>query len=167
MHLTDLKIKNLKPKDKPYKVSDFDGLYVLVNPNGSRLWRVKYRLHGKEGLLSLGVYPAITLLQARQMRDEARAQVAVEIDPGEVKRERAALIKQKHANTFESVAESCLNKITIEGRAEATLKKVASFMAMANADFGQNPITDLSAATVLKTLKKVESKGHYAQCDID
>jgi len=64
MPLTDLKIKNLKPKDKPYKVPDFDGLYVLVNPNGSRLWRVKYRLRGKERLLSLGAYPAITLLQA-------------------------------------------------------------------------------------------------------
>jgi len=161
MPLTDLKIKNLKPKNKPYKVSDFDGLYVLVNPNGSRLWRVKYRLHGKEGLLSLGAYPAITLLQARQLRDEARAQVAVEIDPSEVKREKAALIKQKHANTFESVAENYLNKIRIEGRAEATLKKVASFLAMANADFGQKPIAELSAAAILKTLKKVEAKGHY------
>ena len=161
MPLTDLKIKNLKSKDKPYKVSDFDGLYVLVNPNGSRLWRVKYRFHGKEGLLSLGAYPAITLLQARQMRDEARAQVAVEIDPNEVKKEKAALIKQKHANTFEIVAENYLNKITIEGRADATLKKVASFLAMANADFGQKPITDLTAAMVLKTLKKVEAKGHY------
>ena len=161
MPLTDLKIKNLKPKDKPYKVSDFDGLYVLVNPNGSRLWRVKYRLHGKEGLLSLGAYPAITLLQARQMRDEARAQVAVKIDPSEVKREKAVLIKQKHANTFESVAQSYLNKITIEGRADATLKKVASFLTMANADFGKKPITELSAATILKTLKKVEAKGHY------
>ena len=161
MPLTDLKIKNLKSKDKPYKVSDFDGLYVLVNPNGSRLWRVKYRFHGKEGLLSLGAYPAITLLQARQMRDEARAQVAVEIDPNEVKKEKAALIKQKHANTFEIVAENYLNKITIEGRADATLKKVASFLAMANTDFGQKPITDLTAAMVLKTLKKVEAKGHY------
>ena len=161
MPLTDLKIKNLKPKDKPYKVSDFDGLYVLVNPNGSRLWRFKYRLNGKEGLLSLGAYPAISLLQARQLRDEARAQVAVEIDPSEVKREKAALIKQKHANTFESVAENYLNKITIEGRAEATLKKVASFLAMANADFGQKPIAELSAAAILKTLKKVEAKGHY------
>jgi len=161
MPLTDLKIKNLKPKDKPYKVSDFDGLYVLVNPNGSRLWRFKYRLHGKEGLLSLGAYPAITLLQARKLRDEARVQVAVEIDPSEVKREKAALIKQKHANTFESVAENYLNKIRIEGRAEATLKKVASFLTMANADFGQKPIAELSAAAILKTLKKVEAKGHY------
>ena len=108
MPLTDLKIKNLKPKDKPYKVSDFDGLYVLVNPNGSRFWRVKYRLSGKEGLLSLGAYPAISLLQARQMRDEARAQVAAGIDPSEVKKEKAVLIKLKHANTFESVAENYL-----------------------------------------------------------
>ena len=95
------------------------------------------------------------------MRDEARAQVAVEIDPSEVKREKAALIKQKHANTFESVAENYLNKIRIEGRAEATLKKVAFFLAMANADFGQKPIAELSAAAILKTLKKVEVKGHY------
>jgi hypothetical protein len=161
MPLTDLKIKNLKSKDKPYKVSDFDGLYVLVNPNGTRLWRVKYRLHWKEGLLSLGAYPAITLRQARQMRDEARAQVAVEIDPSEVKRENAALIKQKHANTFENVAENYLNKITIEGRTDVTLRKISSFLAMAIADFGQKPIAELSAATILKTLKKVEAKGLY------
>ena len=61
MPLSDVRIRNLKPKDKQYKVSDFEGLYVLVKPTGSRLWQMKYRHNGKERLLSLGAYPAITL----------------------------------------------------------------------------------------------------------
>lgn len=65
MALTDLKVKNLKPKGKPYKVSDFDGLFVSVQPNGSKLFRFKYRLNGKEGLLSFGKYPAVSLLKVR------------------------------------------------------------------------------------------------------
>lgn len=77
MTLSDVKIRNLKPKSKPYKVADFDGLYIAVNPSGSKLWRFKYRLDGKEKLLSIGAYPAISLAQARQARDAARAVVAV------------------------------------------------------------------------------------------
>lgn len=108
--LTDLKARDLKPKEKPFKVFDFDGLYVLVNPGGSKLWRVKYRLHGKDGLLSLGAYPAIRLLQARQMRGQAGSQIAGGIRPNEVKREKAALIKLKLENTFEAAAQNRVEK---------------------------------------------------------
>jgi hypothetical protein len=87
MTLSDVKIRNLKPKSKPYKVADFDGLYIAVNPSGSKLWRFKYRLDGKEKLLSIGAYPAISLAQARQARDAARAVVAVGDDPSEAKQE--------------------------------------------------------------------------------
>ena len=87
MALTDAKIRNLKPKDRPYKVADFDGLYIHVTPKGSKLWRFKYRILGKEKLLSIGVHPAIGLLTARRARDEARIQVASGIDPSQLKRE--------------------------------------------------------------------------------
>jgi integrase len=161
MPLTDLKLKNLKPKAKAYKVSDFDGLFVLVKPNGSRLFRFKYRLNGIERLLAFGKYPDVPLLRARQLRDDARQQVAAGIDPSEIKRDVVAQSKAENANTFEKVAALYLSKITIEGRAPATLKKVNSFIAIANKDFGRKPIQDISSAVVLKTLKKSEAKELY------
>lgn len=93
MALTDARLRNLKPKDKPYKVSDYDGLYVLVNPSGSRLWRFKYRYLAKEKLLSFGKYPQVSLVQARTARDEARAQLASGFDPSMKKQEQLAAAK--------------------------------------------------------------------------
>lgn len=87
MSLSDIKVRSSKPREKVYKVSDFEGLFVLVKPNGSKLWQFKYRLHGKERLLSIGVYPDVSLAQARKMKDEARALVAAEVDPSEAKQE--------------------------------------------------------------------------------
>jgi hypothetical protein len=72
MPLSDLRIRKLKPKEKPYKKGDFDGLYIMINPTGSKLWRLKYRFHDKEKLISLGAYPAVTLQEARKRRDQAR-----------------------------------------------------------------------------------------------
>ena len=76
MALTDAKIRALKPKAKAYKVSDFGGLYINVTTKGSKLWRLKYRFNGKEGKLSFGPYPDISLKDARDLREEARAQLA-------------------------------------------------------------------------------------------
>ena len=81
MPLSDLRIRNLKPADKPYKRSDFDGLFILVNPRGSKLWRFKYRFRDKEKLISFGPYPSVSLLQARKLRDSAREQLVAGIDP--------------------------------------------------------------------------------------
>ena len=68
MPLSDVQIRNLKPKEKPYKVSDFEGLFVLVKPNGSKLWHFKYRIYGKEKLLLIGAYPEVSLSQARKAK---------------------------------------------------------------------------------------------------
>ena len=135
MALTDLKLKNLKPKGKQYKISDFDGLYVLVKPNGSRLFRFKYYLDGKEYSVAFGKYSDVPLLRARQLRDEARQQVAAGINSREIKQNKIADVKAKNSNTFKKVAALYLEKITIEGRAPATLKKNAAFIAKANKDF--------------------------------
>ncbi len=88
MPLSDIQIRNLKPRDKAYNVSDFEGLYVLVKVNGSKLWQFKYRLHGKERLLSIGIYPDVTLAQARKAKEEARAKVTTGTDPSEAKQSR-------------------------------------------------------------------------------
>ena len=83
MPLSEAKLKALKPKSKPYKVSDYDSLFVLVTPKGSKLWKFKFRIDGKEKSLSLGKYPAVSLKRARFLRDEARTAVAEGNDPAE------------------------------------------------------------------------------------
>lgn len=103
MPLTDSAIKTAKPKEKPYKLADGLGLYLLINPNGSRLWRIKYRIESKEKTLSLGAYPDLSLVKARQLRAEARQQMAEGIDPGEHK--KAAKVAQKvEGLTFKALA---------------------------------------------------------------
>jgi len=87
MALTDTAVRNAKPKNKPYKVTDGQGLYLLVNPGGSKLWRVKYRRNGVERKLALGSYPEITFAEARSARDAARRQLAHDVDPNAAKRQ--------------------------------------------------------------------------------
>ena len=75
MPLSDIQVRNLKPRDKTYKVSDFEDLFVLMKANGSKLWQFKYRVYGKERLLSIGIYPDVSLAQARKAKEEARARL--------------------------------------------------------------------------------------------
>lgn len=161
MALTDAKLRNLKPKEKPYKTADYDGLYILTNPGGSRLWRFKYRINGKEKLLSIGSYPETSLVEARAIRDKARQQIASEIDPSEAKKEKVARNRIRNSNTFAKIAEQYTAKLVKEGRAEVTLKKLDWLMGMAIADFGDKPISKITSPVVLKTLRKIETKGNY------
>ena len=161
MPLSDIQIRNLKAKEKAYKASDFDGLFIAVQPNGSKLWRLKYRLDGKEKLLSIGQYPAISLLQARQARDAARAEIALGNDPSELKQESKRLQREAHGQTFQKVGEAFLNKQRKEGKSPATLSKTEYHLKLANKDFGRKPITEINAPMILRTLRKVEAKGNY------
>ena len=104
MALTDTAVRNAKPKDKPYKLADAQGLYLLVNPKGSKLWRIKYRMNGVERKLALGGYPDITLAGARTARDTARKQMAEAVDPNAVKRQARIDASIRAANSFEVVA---------------------------------------------------------------
>ena len=79
--LSDLATRQAKPRDRDYKISDYDGLHLLVRPTGAKLWRLAYRFAGKQKLLALGAYPTVTLAEARQARDAARKLVANDIDP--------------------------------------------------------------------------------------
>ena len=108
MALSDIKTRNLKSKEKPYKVGDFDGLFILVKVSGSKSWRFKYRMDGKEKLLVIGDYPAISLAQARKARDAARVQVADGIDPNEVKQEEKRIRREAQGETFEKVGAAFL-----------------------------------------------------------
>ena len=161
MTLSDAKIRNLKPKPKTYKVADFDGLYIAVNPSGSKLWRFKYRLGGKEKLLSIGVYPAISLAQARQARDATRAAVAAGNDPSKAKQEDKRIRRESQGHTFEKVGATFLEKQRKEGKSPATLSKTEYHLKLANRDFGRKPISEITSPMVLRCLKKVEAKGNY------
>lgn len=161
MRLTDAKIRKLKPSKKQTRYADGEGLCLLLMPNGSKLWRFRYRFGEKQLELAFGKYPEVSLALAREKRLEARALLAREINPAEKKRETEAKHKAIHEDKFNLIAAELLEKLRIEGIADATLRKKTWFLDMANADFGKTPIRDLTSAQILKTLKKVELKGHY------
>lgn len=109
MALTDKEIKSFKPSDKPIKKSDEKGLFLLVHPNGSKYWRLKYRIADKEKLLALGVYPEISLADARQRRDDARKLIANGKDPSAVKQHAQKIIIEAATNSFEAISREWLN----------------------------------------------------------
>lgn len=100
MPLNDAACKNAQIKEKQYKLADSNGLFLLVKPNGRKYWRLKYRIHQKEKMLALGVYPEVTLKDARHKRDEARRQLAEGIDPAEIKKTAKRQARLNHENTM-------------------------------------------------------------------
>jgi integrase len=161
MALTDTKIRNLKAKTKPYKVSDFEGLYVLVTPAGSKLWNLKYRLDGKERKLSLGAYPAISLAQARSAKEDARALIAQCVDPSDAKQDAKRERLEIKERTFEKIGAAFLEKQRKENKSKATLDKTEYHLKIANIDFGKKPISEITTPMILSCLRKVEAKGNY------
>lgn len=124
MALTVLAIKNARPRAKAYKLFDEHSLFLLVTPTGSKYWRLKYRYLGKDKVLSLGVWPEVSLPEAREARDAARKLVADGIDPAAEKKLKRMRAQFDAGNSFKSVAEEWVTKITREGRAGITLEKV-------------------------------------------
>lgn len=161
MSLTDTAIRNLKPSGKPRKHADGEGLYLLVNPNGSKLWRMKYRFGGKEKTLSFGAYPATTLKDARTLRDEAKASLAKTVDPSvTAKIEKAQRLAG--GNSFKEIAEELLAKKEAEGKAAATMKNKRLYLNFAIADLGSRPIDEIKAPEILITLRKLEKRDKLA-----
>ncbi|MCE5283251.1 MAG: integrase arm-type DNA-binding domain-containing protein, partial [Deltaproteobacteria bacterium] len=164
MALTDLKIRNIKPVSKQMKMFDFDGLFLLVippgrkSPNGSKLWRFKYRFDGKEKLLALGTYPEISLADARQRRDEARRQIAHGIDPGAVKKAQKQA-KTEETETFEVIGREWHAKFT----STWTPGHAVTIMSRLERDLfpwiGKRPINQIKAPELLAVLRRVESRG--------
>lgn len=116
---------------------------------------------GKERLLSIGVYPDVSLAQARKVKKQARAKVAAGIDPSEAKQTEKRIKREEAGQTFEKIGAMFLEKQRKEGKSKATLDKTAYHIKLANRDFGLKPITEITAPLILKTLKKVEAKGTY------
>jgi integrase len=159
MSLNDVKCKNIKPADKTFKVSDEKGLYLEVNANGSKYWRLKYRFAGKEKRLALGVYPEISLKEAREKRDEARKQIQGGTDPSQEKK-LAKLTRLINAdNSFENVAREWHDK----QKDRYTPKHYKAVMTRLENDafplLGSRPINQINAAELLATIRKIEKRG--------
>ena len=159
MPLTDTAIRNAKPTDKPQKLADGGGLYLLLNPNGSRYWRLKYRWLGKEKLLALGVYPDTGLKDARGKRDEARKLLAADIDPGAHRKAKAASSVEAAANSFEVIGREWFAKEEpnwVKGHSSKVLQRLENDLFPW---LGKRPITDVTAKELLAALKRIEDRG--------
>lgn len=157
MALTDIKVRSAKPEAKAYKLTDGDGMFLLVHPNGSKYWRLRYRFGGKEKTLALGVYPEVSLADARQKRDEARKLVAVGTDPNEHKRAVKAELEDE-AKTFEAVARAwhSENKKWSALHSERILKGLEEHLFPS---LGNIYIADLKTKDLLAPIKSVERSG--------
>lgn len=161
MALNDKKIRSLGLATKPRKIPDSGGLHLLHTPAGGKLWRFPYRFDGKQKLLSFGAYPAVSLSDARSKRDDAKKLLASGIDPSEkVKLDR---IERSHlrAITFSALSDEFLDKTTREGKAEVTVAKKRWLIGLARGDIGNRPITEITAAEILRPLRRVEADGNY------
>ncbi|MCL1916519.1 MAG: integrase arm-type DNA-binding domain-containing protein [Desulfovibrionaceae bacterium] len=159
MPLTDITIRNAKPGNKPYKLYDGGGLFVIVTPAGSKWWRFKYRYESREKLLSLGVYPAVTLQEARARRNEAKGLIAHGIDPSARKQAVKAAVKGEMENTFEIVAREWFIKnkgFWVDTHAEKILRRLENYIFPI---IGGRPINQVTAPELLKALREVEAKG--------
>ncbi|MEI9905138.1 MAG: integrase arm-type DNA-binding domain-containing protein [Asticcacaulis sp.] len=160
MALSDMTIRNAKPAEKPYKLYDDGGLFLLVATSGGKLWRLKYRVGGKEKLLAIGSYPAISLKDARERRDDARKLLASDIDPGADKKRRAVAATIAAGNTFKSVADEFIAKREKDGLAETTVNKAKWFLSILDADIGNRPMSEIEPHELLASLKKIEKLGN-------
>ncbi|MEN0630639.1 integrase arm-type DNA-binding domain-containing protein, partial [Phytobacter ursingii] len=159
MKLNARQVDTAKPREKAYKLSDGAGLYLEVVPSGSRYWRMKYRFNGKEKRMAFGVYPTVTLAQARALRDEAKKKLAEGIDPSTAKKEEKLVRDVQLNNTFQAVALEW--HATRAGRwsegytsdiLEAFNKDIFPFI-------GQQPINEIKPLVLLNVLKRMESRG--------
>jgi len=150
----------LKARSRPYKAFDSDGLFLLVQPSGSLLWRFRYRKFGIERKLSLGSFPDVSLQQARKERDKALAQLVDDIDPVEEKRERRLKAELAAQTTFKLVAEEFIQKMEKEGKSPATIKKARWFLELLE-DIGKRPIASITPHELLDALKRIERRGHH------
>ncbi|HHS9610728.1 MAG: tyrosine-type recombinase/integrase [Klebsiella michiganensis] len=159
MKLNARQVDAAKPREKAYKLADGAGLYLEVVPSGSRYWRMKYRFNGKEKRMAFGVYPAVSLAQARALRDEAKKKLAEGIDPSFAKKEEKLVRDVQLNNTFQAVAlewhGTKVNRWS-EGYAsdiiEAFNKDIFPYI-------GQQPVNEIKPLVLLNVLRRMESRG--------
>lgn len=159
MALTAIQVKNARATDKPIKLSDGGGLFLLVQPNGARYWRLAYRFAGKQKTLALGVYPDVSVLDARERREKARRLLADGVDPGEHRKSTKTMRIGLAANTFEAIGREWYAK-TAPALADSTRGKLLKYL---DGDvfpiIGNRPIAELAARDLLTVIKRIEGRG--------
>lgn len=158
MALTDTTARNAKPAEKQFKLADEKGLFLLISPAGGKYWRMKYRYAAKEKTLALGVYPEVSLKEARIARDDARKLLSNGVDPGAIKKAEKVARIAAAGNSFKAVSLEWLVKQMprwSERHHERITRRLEQY---AYNDLGSLPVSEVKAPTVLAVLRKLESK---------
>lgn len=159
--LSDIQVRNAKPGAKEFKLYDGGGLFLLVTPSGGKLWNLKYRFREKEKRLSIGIYPEISLADARQRREDAKKLLANAVDPGEFKKILRTTDKEIAVNTFETIAREWHHKFSTAGKWSP--KHSADILHRLEKDIfpplGSRPISDIKPKELLKVLERIASRG--------
>jgi len=159
MPLSSLAVQNAKPRENFYVLTDGNSLHLLIKPNGSKLWRLRYRFGGKQNMLSLGSFPEISLADARAKRDDARKLLANDIDPSRQKKLDKIAAATEAKNTFRAIAEEHLKNLEESGTAASTMTKNRWYLLDLAAPLANLPITEITPAEILGLLKKIEKSG--------
>jgi len=157
MPLSEFAVRKAKPRQKPYKLSDGGGLFLHIQPSGSKLWRLKYRVGGKEKLLSYGPYPQITIAEARKKREESKKLLNEGGDPAIQKKLDNIAARTASNNTFGLVAKEYLANMASNDAASSTLSKNRWLLLDIASPLAARPINDIGSAEILDLLKRVES----------
>lgn len=162
MALKDIEIRALQPREKHYRRADSGGLYLEVFPNGSKLWRWKFRAGGKEKRLALGAYPAVSLKEARATRDAEKAKLLKGVDPAIERKRGKVAAKISAANTFAAVAREYIEtKMVGESRAKATISKAHWFLEQLEPAIGNMPVAEVDQQMLLAALMRVQMRGRH------
>lgn len=159
MPLTDTAIRTIKPAAKAQRLFDGGGLYLEVAPSGGKWWRLKYRFGGKEKRISLGIYPEVSLKDARQRRDEARKLLANDVDPGENRKVQKAAKEERAANSFEMIAREWFSKHSPGWAASHADKIIKRFENDVFPWIGGKAIAEITAPVLLTVLRRIENRG--------
>ncbi|BFG72103.1 tyrosine-type recombinase/integrase [Paraburkholderia terrae] len=159
MALTDILIRSAKPGERPQKLFDGGGLFLLVAPTGGKLWRLKYRFDGKEKLLALGAYPEVSLKDARQRRDDARKELAKGVDPGATRKAEKASKLGRAANSFEVIAREWFAKFAPTWAESHSSKIIQRLEKDVFPWLGARPIAEIAAPELLAVLRRIEERG--------
>lgn len=157
--MTDTEIRKLKPTERPQKISDGGSLFLLVTPQGSKLWRLAYRFAGKQKTLAIGEYPAIGLADARAKREEAKKRLANGIDPSTAKKAAKAASQDAAANSFEVIAREWHDTYMANKSEDHAKRTMTTLEKDVFPWLGKLPITGIEAPDVLTAIKRIEQHG--------
>jgi integrase len=159
MPLTDVMIRNARPTAKSFKLYDTGGLYLEISPSGGKWWRLKYRFNGKENRISLGIYPDVSLSNARGSRDEARKQLTRGVDPSQDRKVQKSAEADRLANSFEQVAREWFTKFSPSWAPAHAARKIRLFERDIFPWIGQRQIAEITAPELLSVLRRIEKRG--------